>query len=336
MPAVFGDVAVVEHDDLVGLANGGQAVRDGQHRDLAAQGFQRLLHLTLGLGVDVGGGLVEQQDARRAGQGPGHRDQLLLAHRQPRPAFAQRRVVALRQAADEAVGMGGAGGGLDAGRTELATHVNVVAGVGGQQKGFLRHQAHRLSEGVVAQVLHRLAVDVQRARGRRVKAQQQRQERAFAAAGVAHDAHELTGRDVQVQPVQYRVAGLVGKVQIAHRDSPRADAGTRRALRGQRLVQQGVDAGGGHHRLLQLRELHGDLDQRLDHSGDVADERIEHAHLECAQTWCQRCCAAFTQSKHGDDGGQHRHVQEIKRRAQQPGVGAQLGPTGVEMGLVGG
>jgi hypothetical protein len=59
------------------------------------------------------GGLVEQQDAGLARQGAGDRDELLLAHRQARAALAEPGVVALFEAADEAVGAGGPGGGLD-------------------------------------------------------------------------------------------------------------------------------------------------------------------------------------------------------------------------------
>jgi hypothetical protein len=46
-----------------------------------------------------------------------------------------------------------------------------------------------------------------------------------------------------------------------------------------RFVQQRRHARGGDHRLLQLAELHGDLDQRLDHAREVADEGVQHADL---------------------------------------------------------
>lgn len=60
-------------------------------------------------------------------------DELLLARRQPCTAFAERRVVAAFQPADEAVGMRCHGGSLDLGIAEAAAHLDVRAGR--QQKG---------------------------------------------------------------------------------------------------------------------------------------------------------------------------------------------------------
>ena len=71
------------------------------------------LDLALGVQVDVGGGLVEDQDARIDQQCARDADALALAARQALAAFADQRVVALRQAQDELVGMGRAGRGND-------------------------------------------------------------------------------------------------------------------------------------------------------------------------------------------------------------------------------
>jgi uncharacterized protein (UPF0261 family) len=59
------------------------------------------------------GRLVEDQDARVDQQGAGDRDALAFAAGKALAAFADQRVVAVRQAQDELVGMGGAGGGDD-------------------------------------------------------------------------------------------------------------------------------------------------------------------------------------------------------------------------------
>ena len=225
MAATLGNPAVVQHDDLVSALDGGQPVRHRHHGDTAVQRGQRLLHPRFRLAVDVGGGLVQQQDARCAGQRPGHCDQLFLAHRQARTALAQRGGTALRQAADHRAGAGGVRCGLHLRGAQRPAHGDVVVGAGGQQKRLLRHQAHGADHLGVGQAVDVMAVKTQRAGRCRVKAQQQRQQRTFATAGVAHDADKLAGRDVQVQPVQHRPAGLVAKVQVVDLDMAGADGG---------------------------------------------------------------------------------------------------------------
>ena len=75
-----------------------------------------LEHVPLGLGVERAGGLVEHQDLRVAHEGAGERDLLPLADAQLLAVLeplAEQRVVAVAQAADDLVGAGVAGGGLD-------------------------------------------------------------------------------------------------------------------------------------------------------------------------------------------------------------------------------
>ena len=71
------------------------------------------LDLLLGRGVDRGGGVVEDEDARVGQQRAGDRDPLALAAREREPALADPRVVAVRQLGDEAVRLGAPGRALD-------------------------------------------------------------------------------------------------------------------------------------------------------------------------------------------------------------------------------
>src|SRR5471030_409486 len=217
----LGDAAVVEHDDAVGLAYRRQAVGDGDDGDAAAQLVERGLHDLLGGAVDVRRGLVEQQDARRPGQRAGDGDQLLLAGRQARAAFAQLRVVAVFQRGDEVVRVGGARRRFDLRLRQAAPHVDVLARRGGQQEGVLRHQAELGAELLVGDGVQRHAVDGDAAVARRIKAQQQRQQRRLAAAGVADDAVEGARRYRQRQIVQHRLAFDVGEVEVLDGDGRR-------------------------------------------------------------------------------------------------------------------
>jgi hypothetical protein len=100
------DLAAVHHHQPVGLAQGREAVRDGDGGAALHQVVERLLDLLLGLGVDRRGGLVEDQDARVDEQRAGDADALALAARQALAALADERVVAMRQAQDEVVRVG--------------------------------------------------------------------------------------------------------------------------------------------------------------------------------------------------------------------------------------
>ena len=77
----------------------------------AHQGVHAVLHQLLGAGVDGGGGLV-QDEHRRVGHGrPGNGQQLPLALGEVGAVAGEHGVVAVGQAADEAVGVGQLGGG---------------------------------------------------------------------------------------------------------------------------------------------------------------------------------------------------------------------------------
>src|SRR6185436_2121026 len=62
--AVLDDLAVLEHENLIGAADRGEAMRDDERRPAPSQGAQAVLDHLLALAVETGGGLVENEDAR--------------------------------------------------------------------------------------------------------------------------------------------------------------------------------------------------------------------------------------------------------------------------------
>src|SRR2546422_8349626 len=74
MTADLGHAAVLQHDDAVGAAHRGEAMRDDQRRAVAGQQIQRPAHRLLTDRVQVRGCLVEDQDGRvlEKGAGDGH------------------------------------------------------------------------------------------------------------------------------------------------------------------------------------------------------------------------------------------------------------------------
>ena len=103
--------AAVEHRDPVGEGEGGAAVGDEQGGAAAHDLAQCVVDLGLDAGVHRGGGVVEQEEARVGEDRAGEGDALALAAGEGEALFADDGVVAVGQGGDEAVGLGGAGGG---------------------------------------------------------------------------------------------------------------------------------------------------------------------------------------------------------------------------------
>ena len=80
---------LVEHDDAVGLADRRQTVRDDEGGAALQQLTQRVLDDDLGLRVDVGRRLVQDEDARLGDDGAGEADELSLAQREVLAALLQ-------------------------------------------------------------------------------------------------------------------------------------------------------------------------------------------------------------------------------------------------------
>ena len=74
----FEDLALLDDEDLVGTANGGQAVRDDEGGPALAKVVEALLDERLGLTVEAGGRLVEDEDARIGEQSACDRETLPL------------------------------------------------------------------------------------------------------------------------------------------------------------------------------------------------------------------------------------------------------------------
>jgi len=79
---------VLQHEDLVGAADGRKAVRDDDRRAAVQQPVECTLDQDLGGAVDVRRRLVEDQDARVRKQRPRDRDQLAFPGGQAGAALA--------------------------------------------------------------------------------------------------------------------------------------------------------------------------------------------------------------------------------------------------------
>ena len=113
MAARLDDFPPVHHHQPVGFVQGGQTVGDRDRGAAAHQVVQCLLNFLFGLGIDGRGRFIEDQDARIDQQRARNRDTLAFSAGQTLAAFAHQRVVTVRQAQDEFMGVRGACGGDD-------------------------------------------------------------------------------------------------------------------------------------------------------------------------------------------------------------------------------
>ena len=79
MGAVAQLFALLQHQDVVGVEDGADPLGDDHRGDALVLLPQGLAQGGVGAVVQGGGGVVQDQNFRGAGQGPGHQHPLLLA-----------------------------------------------------------------------------------------------------------------------------------------------------------------------------------------------------------------------------------------------------------------
>ena len=89
MRSLLDDAPAVDHDDLVGMADRREAVRDHERRPAGHQAVERVEDDRLGLRVDRRGRLVEDQDRRVLDERARDADALALAAGELRAALAE-------------------------------------------------------------------------------------------------------------------------------------------------------------------------------------------------------------------------------------------------------
>ena len=222
--AAFNDHAVIQHDDLVGIDDGREAMRDHQRGAAARHLFERILNVLFGETVECRGGLVQHQNRRGFQQGAGNRHALLFAARQFQPALAHARLVTFGQRGDEMVDLGQTGGLLDLGLCRIpAAIADVVADRIIEQHRILRHHADGGAQRHLRDVGDVLSVDGDLTRLRLVKPVEQPREGRFARSRRPHHRNRLSGRDFKTDAAQDRTFGHIAEHDIVEPDRAGAD-----------------------------------------------------------------------------------------------------------------
>ena|ERR1051325_1635256 len=88
MRAAFHDLPLAQNKDLIGIADGAEAVSDDKARSPRRQALERLLDQPFGGGIDARGRFVQDENGRVFQQSPRDADALLLADTEFDPALA--------------------------------------------------------------------------------------------------------------------------------------------------------------------------------------------------------------------------------------------------------
>src|SRR5882762_10884262 len=140
--ALLRDTAILQDDDLVGIADGAQAVSNGDDGAPLHEAFERLHHQPLRLGVERRSGLVEDEDGRVADDRARDADALPLATGERLASFAQQGVVTLGHPDDEPVRVRELCGLDDLFVARLGPAVSdVLPHRGAKQDGLLQHES---------------------------------------------------------------------------------------------------------------------------------------------------------------------------------------------------
>ena len=250
------------------------------------EGFKGALDVLLRAGVNGGGSLVQNQHGGQAQHDAGDAQQLLFALRQAAAILGDDRIIALGQAADEAVGMGGFGGSDDLfiGGIGLA-HGDVLPDGAAFQPGFLQHHAVALPQAVAGDIHDVVAVQRDPAVVHIIEAHQQVDQRGFAAASGANDGHPLAGFHVQAQVLDQFALGYIGEAHIAqlHGTGGLLQLQLGLSVRGfRRLIHQRKDPFSAGQSSLQLGHHAGNLVEGLGVLVGIAQERGQLAHRQHA------------------------------------------------------
>ena len=297
-----GDATTVEQHHRVGDGDRAGPMGDHDRRATVHHGLHRVADLVFLRRVDGARRVVEHEDPRVGHDRPGDRDPLALPARQRVPAFADQRVVSLRQLHHEVVGAGQSRRGFDA--PAVGGRIG-ERDVGGdrvvEQQRVLEHHPDSAPHVVHRDVAHVDAVDLDGALLGVVEAQEQPGDRGLPRARLADERGGLAGCQLQGEVIEHRparvVTGGVAERHVAERDrAERCGVGQGDRLR--RVADVGdrpehlVDAFEGGRRTLSPRERHPDRPQRPHEQRDVEVEGdeltdghliVEHAMAADAQ-----------------------------------------------------
>ena len=308
--AALHDPALVQHEDAVGVDHAGEAMCHDEDRPSAHEAREGVLDHRLVLRIDRRERLVEQQDRRIPQERAGDGDALALAARKADAALADHRVVALRQAGDEAVSVGRPCGGFHFGvaRVRLA-EADVLRRRAVEQVRVLVDDAEARAERSAVERAQVLAAKQDAARLRVVEAHEQAQDRRLAGATRADDADPLACAHGEGETVvRGAPAARIGEMHVFEGDRRRKPGGVVRVVRvfdgglGVEQAEQALRRRATVHAGVQERPqvAHGPEDLHPHHQHDEQHLDADGALGDAGRTHAERRCRANRDAGIGD------------------------------------
>src|SRR6266705_2825975 len=135
-------------------------MRDEEGGAVTQQRGQAGLHETFGLGVNAGGGFVEDEQARVGEQGPHEAEQLALAMAEQAPTLAYIGIIAVGQAHDEIVRPNGLRRGYDDRLADSGIAIaQIVAHGAAEEKRLLQDKTNLLPQILLGEPADINAID---------------------------------------------------------------------------------------------------------------------------------------------------------------------------------
>src|SRR5579863_4793216 len=230
MRATLADLAVLHHENLIGIENRGQPMRDRDRGPSPHEFRQRRLYFRFDLAVDRTRRFVEDEQGRIRGDRPRERQQLALADADRRTALPELVVVAIWKPADDPAGAHTVGGTLHLRIRERAGKPDVGGDITGEQEDVLLDVAD-----LRAQYAHRYLPDIDAVQCdpaplRVVESHQQAYHGRLAGPRVTDDGHGLARNGAERHTLEHpfrlprrlcragHVREVVGEPHILKRD----------------------------------------------------------------------------------------------------------------------
>ena len=204
MVAAFNDLAVLQHENRVAVADGGKSVCNDEHRAPAHEAIHALFDERFRAGVYAARRFVQNQHGRVGDRRARNREQLALPLREVCAVGGEYGVVALRQVLDERMRVGELRRFHDfLVRRVQPTVANVVPHGTGEEVCVLQHHGERAAQVVLFDLLDVDAVVGDGALLHIVKAVDQVRNGRFARAGGTDERYLLTGFGKEVDVFQH-------------------------------------------------------------------------------------------------------------------------------------
>src|SRR5690625_311612 len=201
---------LVDDDDPVRIADGGEAVGDHERGTPPGQFGQRQLDLPFGLRIEGRCRLVKDENGRVLQEDTGNRQALLLAAREPHTSFTDDGIESQRQALQQVVKLRLAGRIQDLGLRCIQSPVGDVLPDGpGEEEDVLLDDADLTPQRGKSHVANVGAVDGDPALIYLVETGQQRTDRGLPRPGGPYESHGLVRTDGQVDVLENRCGGVL-------------------------------------------------------------------------------------------------------------------------------